>query len=185
VKTAAGRFRRAVLRPASLRILKALERHTPRWVICLEVRVLCGTTARGFGVPARRIRAWSAEKALMEYAVFSARCLRQVKADPERLYREAYRTGERVRRLTGFTERKELQRLVFYLYRNIRILMDGQLPGEVTVSRCFFSRIYTPEECALMSNVDSGMIAGILGGGKLTFSERITEGCGGCRARLS
>ena len=111
MKNAAGRFRRAVLRPASLRILKALERHTPRWVICLEVRILCGTTARGFGVPAKRIRAWSAEKAL--------------------------------------------------------------------------SRIYTPEECALMSNVDSGMIAGILGGGSLTFSERITEGCGGCRARLS
>ena len=93
-----------------------------------------------------------------------------------------YRTGERVRRLTGFTEKADLERLVFYLYRNIGILMDGHLPGEIKVSSCYFSRFYTPEQCALMSYMDSGIIAGILGGGKIEFTERITEGCGNCRA---
>ena len=61
------------------------------------------------------------------------------------------------------------------------ILMDGHLPGEIKVSSCYFSRFYTPEQCALMSYMDSGIIAGILGGGKIEFTERITEGCGGCK----
>ena len=32
------------------------------------------------------------------------------------------------------------------------------------------------------TNVDAGIIAGLYGGGTLRFSERITEGCGQCRA---
>ena len=184
-KSAAEQFRRALTVPVTRGILRALERHTPGWVICLELRVLCNTTARAFGVPERKLRTWSAEKALQEYAVFSAECLNAGGQDPARLYREAYRTGARVRRLTGFTEKRDLERLVFYLYRNLGIRMGGQLPGEVTVSRCYFSRFYTPEQCALMSHVDSGMIAGIFGGGKLEFSERITGGCGRCRAHFT
>ena len=190
-------------------ILRALERYTPAWVVCLEIRILYRTTARAFGVPEKKIPLWSAgqalrirdvrqalrtgfagqtlrngyaEQALRDYAAYSARCLMRCNADPGRIYREAYRTGERIRRLTGYTEKADLERLVFYLYRNIGILMDGHLPGEVTVSSCFFSRFYTPEQCALMSYMDSGMIAGILGGGKIEFTERITEGCGGCKA---
>ncbi len=163
-------------------ILRALEWHTPQWVRVMEIRVLNNTTARAFGVPEKKIRSRSAPAALQEYADMTGRCLRRRKADPGRLYREAYRTGDRVRRLTGFTEKRDLERLTFYLYRNIRILMEGSLPGEVTVSQCWFSRFYTPEHCRLMSNIDSGMIAGILGGGNLAFSERITEGCGRCRA---
>jgi hypothetical protein len=140
------------------------------------------TTARAFGVPERRLRTWSPEEALRRYTTFSVRCMKRGGADPERLYREAYRTGERVRRLTGFTEQKDLERLTFYLYRNIGIRMGGHLPGKVTVPRCYFSRFYTPAQCALMSNMDSGMTAGLLGGGKMQFSERITEGCSCCRA---
>ena len=163
-------------------ILWALERYTPAWVVCLEIRVLYNTTSRAFGVPEKKIRLRAPGEVLRDYAAYSARCLMRCKADPGRIYREAYRTGEQVRRLTGFTEKADLERLVFYLYRNIGILMDGHLPGEVTVSRCYFSQFYTPEQCALMSYMDSGIIAGILGGGKLEFSERITEGCEKCRA---
>ena len=172
-------------------ILRALEWHTPAWVVCLEIRILYNTMSRAFGVPEKKIPLWSAEallrggpagEALRDYAAYSARCLKRCKADPGRIYREAYRTGERVRRLTGFTEMADLERLVFYLYRNIGILMDGHLPGEIKVSSCYFSRFYTPEQCALMSYMDSGIIAGILGGGKIEFTERITEGGGGCKA---
>lgn len=190
-------------------LLRALERYTPAWIVCLEIRILYNTTARAFGVPEKKIPLWSAEaplrtgdvrqalrtgfagrtlrtgyaeQVLRDYAAYSARCLLRCKADPGRIYQEAYRTGERIRCLTGFTEKTDLERLIFYLYRNIGILMDGRLPGEVTVSRCYFSQFYTPEQCALMSYMDSGIIAGILGGGKLEFSERITEGCEKCRA---
>ena len=57
--------------------------------------------------------------------------------------------------------------------------------GEIVVTDCYFSRFYTPEQCAIMSSVDSGIIAGLCGGGTLTFTERITEGCRRCRACFS
>lgn len=57
--------------------------------------------------------------------------------------------------------------------------------GEIVVTDCYFSRYYTPEQCAVMSSVDSGIIAGLCGGGTLTFTERITEGCRRCRACFS
>ena len=60
--------------------------------------------------------------------------------------------------------------------------MNGTIPGEITVSSCYFSKFYTPKQCALMSYVDSGIIAGLCGGGNLRFTERITEGCGRCTA---
>ncbi len=167
------------------KILDRLERHTPEWLVCLEIQILLWTTARAFGVPGKRIHFRQAQTALQEYAAFTRTCMQTRKADPERLYREAYRTGSIVRRVTGFTRQQDRQQLTFYLYRNLRILMDGRLPGEVTVTGCYFSRFYTPGQCALMSNVDSGMVAGLMGGGRLEFSERITEGCRCCRAFFS
>lgn len=104
------------------------------------------------------------------------------RAAARRLYREAYRTGSRIRRITGFTESADTERLVFYLYRNLQITMEGQIPGEIHVADCYFGRMYTPAQCAVMSLVDSGIIAGLCGGGKLKFTERITEGCGRCTA---
>ena len=104
------------------------------------------------------------------------------RAAARRLYREAYRTGSRIRRITGLAESRDTARLVFYLYRNLQISMEGQIPGEIHVADCYFSRMYTPTQCAVMSLVDSGIIAGLCGGGKLKFTERITEGCGRCTA---
>ena len=102
----------------------------------------------------------------------------------ERIYCSAFRLGNRVRKVTGLTEQEELQKLVFLLYRGIGVRMDGDLPGEILVKECYFSQQYSPWQCALMSCMDSGVIAGIFGGGKLTFTERITEGCGHCRAHF-
>ena len=110
---------------------------------------------------------------------------RRKKFQADRLYQAAYAIGSRIRSITGFTDIKDLKRLVFFLYRNIGITMDGCLPGEITVSGCYFGRLYTPRECALMSYMDSGIIAGLFGGGKLVFTERISEGCGRCTAHFS
>lgn len=35
-----------------------------------------------------------------------------------------------------------------------------------------------------MSNMDSGIVGGVMGGGRLMFTQRITEGGGCCTARL-
>lgn len=176
-------------------MLVLLERHTPEWVIRLQMQILMDTTARGFGVKSRRIAYLPADEALRAYAEFTVQCVEtcmgsrpgrdareERHAIASRLYREAYRTGSRVRRITGLTESADTARLVFYLYRNLQITMGGQIPGEIHVADCYFSRMYTPAQCAVMSLVDSGIIAGLCGGGKLRFTERITEGCGRCTA---
>ncbi len=164
------------------KLLGALERHTPGWVRRIELEILADTTARAFGAEGISLKRLPAGRALKAYAAFTEKCMETCEADPERIWKEAYRTGALVRKYTGFTERKDLERLVFYLYKNIGITMSGRIPGEITVSGCYFSRFYTPEQCALMSVVDSGVIAGIFGGGELVFTGRITEGCGRCTA---
>ena len=133
----------------------------------------------------------------------------------EELFRDARRLGEKIRRVTGLTADEDLKRLIVLLYRNIGIHMtiDGRIAGanekqitgetegrtedeitgefapkhagELTVSACYFSRCYSPAECRLMSCVDAGIVTGICGGGCLRFSQRITEGCGFCRAHLT
>lgn len=133
----------------------------------------------------------------------------------ETLFRDARRLGEKIRRITGLTADEDLKRLIVLLYRNIGIHMtiDGRIAGanekqitgetegrtedeitgetapkraaELTVSACYFSRCYSPAECRLMSCVDAGIVTGICGGGCLRFSQRITEGCGFCRAHLT
>ncbi len=166
-------------------VLRLLEWHTPGLIISMEIRILYHLTANCFGVSGKRLRARCPKEALEEYAAFTVECMQRRKADPRRLYREAYRLGARIRRLIGFTEREDLERLIFYLYKNIRIQMDGQLPGEVTVDGCYFSRFYSPGQCAMMSHVDAGIITGIMGGGSFAFTKRLTEGCSCCRACLS
>lgn len=148
----------------------------------IELQILMNTTAEAFDVTPLRILQKSPENALQAYAEFTAECMRKYGGNEERLFACAYRLGSRIRNITGVRDPEDIRRLVFLLYRNIGITMTGSIPGEIIVSGCYFSRIYTPEQCRLMSAMDSGVISGICGGGKLEFTERISEGCSVCRA---
>lgn len=52
----------------------------------------------------------------------------------------------------------------------------------LNIPHCSFSSAYSPETCRVMSAMDAGIISGILGGGRLEFFQRKTEGCPCCRA---
>ncbi len=168
--------------------LHLFRRHTPALLRLFQLRVLMSVTADAFGVPRKNARLLRTHcrpgktNALSAYASFTEECTRMQDADPVRLYRYAFRLGSRIRQLTGFTAKEDLQELVFWLYNNIGITMQGDIPGELAVSSCFFSRFYTPRQCRLMSAMDAGITAGICGGGKLCFTRRLTEGCETCRA---
>jgi len=54
----------------------------------------------------------------------------------------------------------------------------------VTVKRCYFSQFYSGSVCDLISALDDGVFSGLSGGGRLVFSERLTEGNACCRAKL-
>lgn len=174
-------------------LLKILGKHTPSIVRSVEIQLLMNITARGFGTRGKRVWTHRPDKALREYAEFTSDCMKNCSYDPlspadsvsGSLAKEAHRTGRLVRAVTGFRKPEDFERLVFYLYKNIDIEMNGSLPGDITVADCYFSRYYSPANCALMSIVDSGVIAGICGGGSLDFYERITEGCKCCKAHFT
>lgn len=160
------------------------ERHMLSFFRRIQLQVLANVTADAFGVKAPRLWQKNPEKALADYAAFTRNCMEVCTVDAERMYRLSYQLGYTLRRITGFSEREDLQRLVFLLYRNIGITMQGELPGCVTVSECYFSQIYTPQQCRMISSMDSGIVSGICGGVELTFTQRLTEGCDHCTACL-
>lgn len=169
------------------KLLKQLETGTPPLLQSLEVEILLHTTARAFGKETNTVWTLSPEEALREYAMFTVRCM-QEHPDAEtarRLYRDAWKLGRCIRRVTGFTQAQDLQRLIFYLYRGIGITMEGQIPGEIRIPSCYFSRYYTPYGCRLMSCMDAGIISGICDVGKLKFIRRITQGDEMCAACIS
>ena len=166
------------------RLLLLFEKHTPTCFRRIQLQILMNVTAGAFQTKALRLWHKKPEGALAEYAAFTKRCMENLHADAARMYRMAFKVGAMLRRVTGFSERADLQRLVFLLYRNIGITMQGELPGKVVIPVCYFSRTYLPVQCAMISALDSGIVAGIFGGGQLVFTERITEGCDCCTACL-
>ena len=190
-------------------LLTLLEKHTPSWIKSIQIQILLNATAAAFGRPRRRVWHLSGADALAAYAAYTTDCMssagsqkapagdcqngpdagegchRGPDIDRRRIFRVSYRLGRRIRRITGFCASSDMERLVFWLYRNIGIRVTGHLPGEILIPACYFSSIYTPEQCRLMSLMDWGIIAGICGGGKLIFTERLTQGCGRCRACLT
>ena len=165
-------------------LLRRWERRAPGIVRRWQLQILMDLTARAFRVPGRRLwtRPW--KDALQEYAMYTREHALDPGVDPGRLYAQAYALGEKIRRVTGFRDDADLMHLVFWLYQGIGISMSGVLPGEITVSGCFFSNVYAPEQCAVMSGLDSGIVGGIMGGGRLDFTDRLTEGGKCCRAHL-
>lgn len=158
-----------------------------------EKKKPAAATASAFGRPGKKLprpRIWHLpeEEALAAYAAYTTSFMSGLPtsaADKKRIVRCAYRLGRRIRRITGFTRQEDLERLVFYLYSNIGIKMTGHLPGEIIIPACYFSNVYTPDQCMTMSLMDWGVISGICGGGKLLFTERLTQGCVRCRAVLT
>ena len=167
----------------SRRLLSRFEKKTPDVFRRRQLQVLMDLAAESFGVPKEKLRKGSAEKALRQYAGFTCYCMGTRSVEEEKLFQGAYRLGDKIRQITGLTDDDDLKRLIVLLYRNIGIRMsiEGRLGtermAEVTVSRCYFSRVYSPEECRLMS-----IVSGTCGGGKLQFSQRLTEGSESCRA---
>ena len=70
------------------------------------------------------------------------------------------------------------------VYELLDIDFRGTGQGEITVRRCAFSDIYSAEVCWLVSALDTGLLAGLSGGDRLEFSQRITESAPTCLARL-
>ena len=152
---------------------------------------LAEATADAFECPAPVLARLSCDARLRAYALFTSAQAEwvlqsgcDVPAVKARLYGNAYRLGGRLRRWSGVDTIDEVMALGRLLYRAIGIEMQGDAEGNVTVSRCYFSRFYAAPVCDLISALDNGIFSGLSGGGRLAFSARLTEGGSYCRARL-
>ncbi len=155
----------------------------------LELRILMRQTANALSATAPKTSGLSSPELLKAYARFTAeeaaRAIQNadnLEALHQKLYRMAYRLGSLLRKFMWPKDAQECSAIIAMLYSNIGIQMDEDAPGEFCVRKCYFSTFYTPEICAVISAIDQGVFAGVYQGGKLAFRERITEGCGMCRA---
>ncbi len=70
------------------------------------------------------------------------------------------------------------------LYRVIGVDFRVGAAGGFVVKSCLFSSRYTPAACRLISSLDAGLLAGLTGGARMVFTQRITEGAAVCRGEL-
>jgi len=172
--------------------LAILERYLPAFVKKRMLANLFDLTAQAFGSDPPRIKNLSYEEALEAYALFTQkeaeRVLeerRSVEAVGSRLYENARVLGQKIRGSLRLRRPEDILRMSKILYKILGIAFEGQVDGQVTIAQCYFSHFYTERVCGLVSFLDAGVAAGLSGGGKLDFYQKITEGRDCCKALLA
>jgi hypothetical protein len=171
--------------------LRLLESFFPPFLKRRKLGELETLTAGAFRKERPSARAASFEDELRRYATFTGEAADDIlsgEADPAevraRLFEAARASGSRLRRQLGVRTAEDARRALRLVYGAIRIDLSADPDGQVVVRRCYFSRTYRPEVCRLISALDEGLAAGLTGGAKLEFSQRITEGKDRCLGRL-
>lgn len=171
-------------------LVRLLCWYTPGLVKRWALEELFRSTAEAFGCE-RPHGGRSFDERLRAYAQFTAleaeRALERgddLDVLEARLWRNAQRLGERLRTSFHLARAEDAMALARVLYGIIGIDFQSDTRGDITIKRCFFSGFYSPQVCHLVSALDEGLLAGLAGGGRLSFSARITEGAPCCRARF-
>jgi hypothetical protein len=172
-----------------IRIVKVMMIYAPVLIKKGQLYFLFKITAEAFGCKKPDFSKFSYHDALCEFARFTKeqaeKTIRESE-DPEviksALFCKAFSLGAKTRKILGLSTPAEVLSLCRLLYKNIGIELDGNLPGEITIKSCYFSAFYDKRVCQFISAVDEGIITGLLGGGKLQFEQRLTEGSSCCRA---
>ncbi len=154
----------------------------PPFVRRIGIRRLFRLTAGAFGVPVPTCAARRNARLLRNFATFTrdeAARLATRPADAEGvrsvLRSQAMVMGIDLSRAFGIRNRREGEFLLRIVYRAIGIELSAE-DGAITVDRCGFASFYDEGTCRLISGLDEGLMAGILGEGRLEFTERLTAG---------
>ena len=171
--------------------LRLLPHHLPGFARKEILAELFEATAEAFECPAPAQNHLAYDERLRTYALFTReqaeqalQAGRDIPVLKTRLYRNAYPLGGKLRKWFGLSTMDEVMELARILYRAIGVEMQGDGQGTLTVRRCYFSQFYSGPVCDLISALDDGVFSGLSGGGRLVFSERLTEGRECCRAKL-
>lgn len=173
-------------------LLTALKIHTPEYLRRRQLAELMAVTADAFECPAPDLDGLTADECLRCYAAFTRAQVdealargRDLQAIQNRLQAGTFRIGSQLRRLLRISTMADVMATARVLYRGLGIDFRGRPDGDVIVTRCFFSDVYSSAVCRVISALDDGFMAGLAGGGRLTFRQRITEGYDHCRACFS
>ena len=146
-------------------------------------------TAAAFGCDAPSLARLSFDESLLRYALFTRdhalQAIKQKRDQQEiqrRLFESAFRLGQKFRYAFHLSTTEQAMAMGKILYRALGMDFCGTPSGEIEIKRCYFSQFYSPQVCQMISFLDEGLLAGLAGGGSLTFSQRITEGEGCCKA---
>jgi len=172
--------------------LGILRTWVPQFVKKRKLVELAAITANAFGVEAPRLRGLSFSDSLQTYALFTRAEANKVtrrnqdsREIRERLFNNALGLGTDLRRALRISSQPEFMRACATIYSMIGIDFRPDIHGQATVPKCYFSRYYSGAICRLISALDEGLVAGLSGGGRLSFYQRITEGYDCCRAHLA
>ncbi len=163
--------------------------YIPTFIRRKKVRELFELTAEAFQSDLPPMNDLSYNESLKVYANFTRTKAQELigrddstEAVKKRLYQNAYHMGENLRRDFRIKTKADVMGISRVLYRILNIEFNGTATGEVVIKRCFFSQFYTPDICRIISALDEGLAAGLSNGGRLVFTERITEGKNCCQA---
>ncbi len=172
-------------------LLKLLPHDLPDFIRNEILDELLAATADAFDCPKPTFDNIPYEERLRAYALFTREQAeivfqdgRDVNAVKERLYRNAFPLGGKIRKWLGIDTVEEVMELGQILYRAIGVSMQGDTNGQVIVSRCFYSQFYSSSVCDLISALDDGVFSGLSGGGRLEFCQRLTEAKDYCLGKL-
>ena len=172
-------------------LVKVLPHNLPAFVCKETLAELFEATADAFECRAPMLDHLSYKERLRAYALFTSDQAEQglesgcgIPAIKTQLYQNAYALGDKLRKWFGVGTMEEVMALAQILYRAIGVEIQGDAQGNVTVKRCYYSQFYSAPVCDLISALDDGVLSGLSGGGRLVFSERLTEGRECCRAKL-
>ena len=172
-------------------ILLTISRiYLPRFIRKNRLNELFNATADAFKRQAPQLEGYSLNQYLKKYALFSLENtegsikLGNEHEVQERLYYNAYRIGKNIRAELKVQTLEEVMQACEVIYKALKIEFRGDSQGQIYIRSCFFSSFYSSDVCRIISSLDEGLVAGLSGGLKLDFYQRITEGSKCCRARL-
>jgi hypothetical protein len=171
-------------------LLTLSEIYQPRLIKKRKLAMLFEATAGAFRVPTPSTGGLSYSDCLDLYARFTQEQAQKSLQQgnqleiQSRLFQNACRIGRQLKADFKIKTAGDVMRMSAVVYSFLNIEFHGEPRGDIVIKRCFFSAYYSAEVCHLISYLDEGLLNGLSGGGKLTFSQRITEGQDCCRAHL-
>lgn len=168
-----------------------LQYHVPGFITKQVIRELSRLTADAFQCAPPDLHGLSSRACLREYAQYTNRLAQtlisqeeDIELVKERLYQNAFRLGLNLRQRFHVTSWEDVMAASRMIYRILGIVMVADSRGNITITSCSFSQYYSEAVCRIMSALDEGMAAGLSGGGKLEFQQRMTQGSDCCQAHF-